>query len=86
MKVGKLLLKMCCFILFFQITDFFFRNLKENTFKLLDGDKIAGLAGGFIIDLVKTAGLEGIDVGVVQTAYANGSSTTYLEKVLVSFR
>ncbi|CAB4473790.1 Phosphoacetylglucosamine mutase [Rhizophagus irregularis] len=55
---------------------------EENTFKLLDGDKIAGLAGGFIIDLVKTAGLEGIDVGVVQTAYANGSSTTYLEKVL----
>jgi phosphoacetylglucosamine mutase len=52
----------------------------------LDGDKIAGLAGGFIIDLVKSAGLEGINVGVVQTAYANGSSTTYLEKVLVSFR
>jgi phosphoacetylglucosamine mutase len=43
------------------------------------------LAGGFIIDLVKTAGLEGIDVGVVQTAYANGSSTEYLEKVMVSF-
>ncbi|RIA97941.1 hypothetical protein C1645_751212 [Glomus cerebriforme] len=55
---------------------------EDGTFRLLDGDKIAGLAGGFIIDLVKTAGLEGINVGVVQTAYANGSSTTYLEKVL----
>ncbi|KAL8287416.1 hypothetical protein RQP46_003274 [Phenoliferia psychrophenolica] len=53
----------------------------ENTFHLLDGDKIAGLAAGFILELVKDAGLE-IDVGVVQTAYANGASTDYLVNVL----
>ncbi|KAI8583442.1 hypothetical protein K450DRAFT_223710 [Umbelopsis ramanniana AG] len=47
-------------------------------FHLLDGDKIAGLAAMFIMDLVKTAGVDSINVGVVQTAYANGSSTKYL--------
>ncbi|KAI9287689.1 hypothetical protein BC943DRAFT_318623 [Umbelopsis sp. AD052] len=57
-------------------------------FHLLDGDKIAGLAAMFIMDLVKTAGVDSINVGVVQTAYANGSSTKYLTgqlKVPVSF-
>ena len=54
----------------------------DNSFRLLDGDKIASLVASFIIELVKTAGLQGIDVGVVQTAYANGSSTTYLKKEL----
>jgi phosphoacetylglucosamine mutase len=55
---------------------------------MLDGDKIAGLAAMFIMDLVKTAGVDSINVGVVQTAYANGSSTKYLReqlKVPVSF-
>ena len=50
---------------------------------MLDGDKIAGLAASFIIDLVRTAGLGDIKIGVVQTAYANGSSTAYLTNVLV---
>ncbi|KAG9292119.1 hypothetical protein G9A89_005263 [Geosiphon pyriformis] len=54
----------------------------DGSFRLFDGDKIASLAAGFIIDLVKAAGIEGINVGVVQTAYANGSSTEYLTKVL----
>ncbi|CAG8568038.1 1565_t:CDS:10, partial [Racocetra persica] len=53
----------------------------HGTFRLLDGDKIAALSAGFIIELVKAAGLD-INVGVVQTAYANGSSTAYLEKEL----
>lgn len=51
-------------------------------FHLLDGDKIAGLAAMFIMDLVKSAGVNSINVGVVQTAYANGSSTQYLTKQL----
>ncbi|RUS20213.1 hypothetical protein BC937DRAFT_86171 [Endogone sp. FLAS-F59071] len=55
----------------------------DGTFRLLDGDKIAGLAAMFIMDLVQAAGLENINVGVVQTAYANGNSTAYLTKVLV---
>ncbi|BGP19103.1 hypothetical protein JCM10213_008050 [Rhodosporidiobolus nylandii] len=53
----------------------------KGVFHLLDGDKIAGLAAGFIMDLVKDAGL-GVKVGVVQTAYANGASTKYLTDVL----
>ena len=49
---------------------------------MLDGDKIAALVAGFIVDLVKTATLDSeIKVGVVQTAYANGSSTKYLAEV-----
>ncbi|RXW20618.1 hypothetical protein EST38_g5224 [Candolleomyces aberdarensis] len=52
-------------------------------FTLLDGDKIATLVAAFIVDLVKLAGLaESIKVGVVQTAYANGSSTKYLSERL----
>jgi len=51
---------------------------ESGVFHLLDGDKIAGLAAMFIMDLVKAAGVDSINVGVVQTAYANGSSTQYL--------
>lgn len=56
---------------------------EKGVFHLLDGDKIAGLVAGFLIGLVKEAGLE-LEVGVVQTAYANGASTDYLTNVLVS--
>ena len=49
---------------------------------MLDGDKIATLVAAFIVDLVKLANLDSeIKVGVVQTAYANGASTKYLEEV-----
>ncbi|KAA1471539.1 phosphoacetylglucosamine mutase [Dentipellis sp. KUC8613] len=52
-------------------------------FHMLDGDKIAALVAAFIVELVKSAGLEReIQVGVVQTAYANGSSTKYLAERL----
>ncbi|CDH49521.1 phosphoacetylglucosamine mutase [Lichtheimia corymbifera JMRC:FSU:9682] len=54
----------------------------DGVFKLLDGDKIAGLAAMFIMELVQDANIETIKVGVVQTAYANGSSTNYLTNVL----
>ncbi|KAG0352478.1 Phosphoacetylglucosamine Mutase, partial [Gamsiella multidivaricata] len=54
----------------------------DGTFKLLDGDKIAGLSAMYIIDLVKAAGIDSISVGVVQTAYANGASTQYLRNNL----
>ncbi|KAF8609327.1 phosphoacetylglucosamine mutase [Ceratobasidium sp. AG-I] len=48
-------------------------------FRLLDGDKIAALVAGYFADTVKGAGLAGkIEVGIVQTAYANGNSTKYL--------
>lgn len=55
----------------------------DNTFRLLDGDRIATLAALFIGDLSRSAGLgEKLKVGVVQTAYANGASTAYIEKDL----
>jgi phosphoacetylglucosamine mutase len=52
------------------------------TFKLLDGDKIATLAGAYLAELVRGAGLS-LNLGVVQTAYANGSSTRFLEEEMV---
>ncbi|KAH8120171.1 phosphoacetylglucosamine mutase [Phellopilus nigrolimitatus] len=56
---------------------------ERNQFHLLDGDKIAALVAAFIVELVKLAGLEdSIEVGVVQTAYANGASTKYLSERL----
>ncbi|KAH1638953.1 hypothetical protein EMGR_002937 [Emarellia grisea] len=54
-----------------------------NVFRLLDGDRIATLAASFIGDLARSAGIaQKLKIGVVQTAYANGSSTEYIEKVL----
>ncbi|KAJ3016008.1 Phosphoacetylglucosamine Mutase [Thoreauomyces humboldtii] len=55
---------------------------KDGQFKLLDGDKIATLAAGFIMGLVKEAKVPNINVGLVQTAYANGSATTYVKDTL----
>ncbi|KAJ3857811.1 phosphoacetylglucosamine mutase [Lentinula lateritia] len=55
----------------------------RGVFHMLDGDKIAALVAAFIVELVKVAGLEDqIKVGVVQTAYANGASTRYLQERL----
>lgn len=55
----------------------------SNNFRLLDGDRISTLAASFIAELVKSAGLQDqLHIGVIQTAYANGSSTEYIEKVL----
>ncbi|KEY68486.1 hypothetical protein S7711_01258 [Stachybotrys chartarum IBT 7711] len=55
----------------------------DTGFFMLDGDRISSLAASFIGDLVRSAGLEeDLRIGVVQTAYANGASTTYIEKHL----
>jgi phosphoacetylglucosamine mutase len=55
-------------------------------FRLLDGDKIAVMVALFLRDLVAKAKLEDeIRVGVVQTAYANGSSTKYIKSVSTAF-
>lgn len=52
---------------------------ERRQFHMLDGDKITTLVASFIVDLVKVVSLEEeLRVGVVQTAYANGSSTKYL--------
>lgn len=56
---------------------------KTSNFFMFDGDRIATLAASFIADLFRTAGLENdLRIGVVQTAYANGSSTKYIEQHL----
>ena len=56
---------------------------KDSGFHLLDGDRIATLAALFIGDLARNAGLgEKLKVGVVQTAYANGGSTSYITQDL----
>ncbi|KAJ3189280.1 Phosphoacetylglucosamine Mutase [Gaertneriomyces sp. JEL0708] len=55
---------------------------EDGRFKLLDGDKIATLAAQLIMTLVRTAKIEGVDVGLVQTAYANGSATNYVKDAL----
>lgn len=54
-------------------------------FALLDGDKIASLITSFLQKLVKACGLP-LQIGIVQTAYANGASTRYVEQTLVSAR
>ncbi|ORZ33941.1 hypothetical protein BCR44DRAFT_1437348 [Catenaria anguillulae PL171] len=59
----------------------------QGAFHLLDGDRISALVGAFIIEQVRAAGIQ-LEVGVVQTAYANGNSTHYLRdelKVPVAF-
>ncbi|XP_078587525.1 phosphoacetylglucosamine mutase-like isoform X2 [Branchiostoma floridae x Branchiostoma japonicum] len=59
---------------------FFYLN-KDGVFNLLDGDKISTLIAGYLGELVSASGLQ-LNIGVVQTAYANGSSTRYLEDVM----
>lgn len=53
-------------------------------FHLLDGDKIAVLVSSFIQEELRCIDPEeqAVKCGVVQTAYANGSSTLYLQNVV----
>lgn len=52
---------------------------ESGSFVLLDGDKIAALSAGYLNELIQSVStLKGkIEIGVVQTAYANGNSTRY---------
>ncbi|KAI8322963.1 n-acetylglucosamine-phosphate mutase [Martensiomyces pterosporus] len=54
----------------------------SGAFHLLDGDKISTLVATYLRDLVSAAGIADLQVGVVQTAYANGSSTSYIKNTL----
>ncbi|XP_074541997.1 phosphoacetylglucosamine mutase [Halichoeres trimaculatus] len=53
----------------------------EGKFHLLDGDKIATLISTYLKELLTQAQLD-LKIAVVQTAYANGSSTHYLENTM----
>ncbi|CAG2057620.1 unnamed protein product [Timema podura] len=59
----------------------YFYTDESNVFHLLDGDRIATLVAGYLMDLVKESKLK-INLGLVQTAYANGSSTDYIANTL----
>jgi len=68
---------------------FFSKSSKEDDLILLDGDKIAVLICLFLkqqlsqleSDLPEQQGELSLEFGVVQTAYANGSSTNYLKEL-----
>ena len=61
---------------------YYFADSSSN-FHLLDGDRIATLGAVFLADMTRTAGIDQkLKIGIVQTAYANGASTEYVEKVL----
>ncbi|PSN66850.1 Phosphoacetylglucosamine mutase [Corynespora cassiicola Philippines] len=61
---------------------YYFKD-ENNVFRLLDGDRIATLVASFLGDLVRQSGLADlIKIGVVQTAYANGAATNYVEQHL----
>ena len=62
---------------------YFYLNSITNSFKLLDGDKIAALFAIYTKSILKKLNLKDkLDVSVVQTAYANGASTSYIEQKL----
>lgn len=48
---------------------------------LLDGDRIATLIADYLMEVVQRSNL-GLQLGLVQTAYANGSSTNYISQTL----
>ncbi|XP_050708023.1 phosphoacetylglucosamine mutase-like [Eriocheir sinensis] len=50
-------------------------------FHMLDGDKIATLVAGYLKELLQKSGLA-LKLGLVQTAYANGASTAYINDQL----
>ena len=63
----------------------YFFNDRNKKFRLLDGDRFSVLFALFISAKLKEAKLgEKIRIGVIQTAYANGSSTKYLTEKMVT--
>ncbi|KAJ8715632.1 hypothetical protein PYW07_010114 [Mythimna separata] len=49
---------------------------------LLDGDRIATLIASYIQELLQACNATDISLGIVQTAYANGASTKYIQETL----
>ena len=63
-----------------RIVYYFIDDNKE--FYLLDGDQIATLTANFSADQARVAGIdEKLKIELAQTAYANGASTEYIQKV-----
>lgn len=51
---------------------------QERNFHLLDGDRIAILVAGYLKELISNCNNADIQLGLIQTAYANGASTKYI--------
>jgi phosphoacetylglucosamine mutase len=58
---------------------------KYNKFHLLDGDRIAILVAAYLKELLEQSDLN-LQLGLVQTAYANGGSTAYISDTLVKIQ
>lgn len=56
-------------------------TVSDGSFALLDGDRISILAAQFLSSVARAAGVT-LNIGVVQTAYANGSSTKFITDTL----
>ncbi|KAG6801624.1 phosphoacetylglucosamine mutase [Apis mellifera caucasica] len=54
---------------------------KNDKFHLLDGDRIATLIATYLKELLQESRLS-FQIGLVQTAYANGASTDYISNIL----
>lgn len=50
---------------------------------MLDGDRIATLLTRYLKKLLDEAQVKDLDLAIIQTAYANGSSTEYIRNKLV---
>jgi phosphoacetylglucosamine mutase len=58
---------------------------KNHTFQMLDGDRFSVLFASFIaMKLQEAKLLDQVKMGVIQTAYANGSSTDYIVNKMVT--
>ena len=65
------------------VADVVYYFKSADKFHLLDVDRIATLLAGYFQHLLSQAGLQdAIKLGLVQTAYANGSSTAYIRDKL----
>lgn len=62
-----------------RIVYFYIDSSKK--FHLLDGDRIATLIADYLIDLIRKCGIS-LNLGIVQTAYANGGSSDYIKEKL----
>lgn len=54
---------------------------ENGKFQLLDGDRIATLIAGHLMSLLENCGVN-LNIGLIQTAYANGASTKYIQNEL----
>jgi len=61
-----------------RVVYFYLADDSLESFLLVDGDKIAVLAADFVGEQLKLAGIKDINLGIVQTAYANGGAHDYV--------